>query len=161
MSSYLRSWIYGQSQQSLEPEPAVTLSISPPQPEDDDDKTETGDAGDDDNDIPPAFPALNSAQRASSTNTTSLKPVPPSSVPPLPRILTDTQLMPPPPLPASALRVPGAPQPKASSMLQLPPTTTKAPVPASKRREKVALAPGFGPLDWAKLKSSGVDLRVR
>ena len=160
MSSYLRNWVYGQSSVALqEPEPAVSLSISPPQCDEDGSNTEVG-GGRDDDDAPPAFPALNSAQRASSS---SLAPPSPPPVSPIPRILTDTHLMPPPSLPASALRVPGAPQPKlssASSMLQLPTTTTKPPVPASKRREKVALAPGFGPLDWAQLKSSGADLRV-
>jgi N-acetylmuramoyl-L-alanine amidase len=47
--------------------------------------------------------------------------------------------------------------------LALPPSTTK-PMPnvntKGKARAKVALAPGHGALDWASLKSSGVDLRV-
>ena len=43
------------------------------------------------------------------------------------------------------------------STLGLPPSTNKPPI--KKSREKVALAPGFGPLDWAALKSSGSDLR--
>lgn len=30
-----------------------------------------------------------------------------------------------------------------------------------KRRQKVILEPGHSPLDWARLKSSGKDLRVR
>jgi hypothetical protein len=87
---------------------------------------------------------MNSAQRAST---------PASRVP---RILTDSELMPPPPLPRLASRTPGLP---SSSSLNVPPTTTKAPVKPSKRREKVALAPGHSPLDWAALKSSGQDLR--
>jgi cytochrome b involved in lipid metabolism len=40
--------------------------------------------------------------------------------------------------------------------LMLPPSTTSKPKPRSK---KVALAPGFGQLDWAKRTSSGEDLR--
>ncbi|KAI0300780.1 cytochrome b5 [Russula brevipes] len=44
-----------------------------------------------------------------------------------------------------------------------PPTTTKPPTQLSKtkKREKVILAPGHSPLDWAALKSSGTDLRAR
>ena len=40
-----------------------------------------------------------------------------------------------------------------------PPSTIKA--PSKKASRKVALAPGHGPLDWANLKKSGADLRVR
>jgi len=32
--------------------------------------------------------------------------------------------------------------------------------PQKRPRQKVVLAPGFSPLDWARLKSSGTDLRV-
>ncbi|CAO3599256.1 unnamed protein product [Absidia cylindrospora] len=35
-----------------------------------------------------------------------------------------------------------------------------AATPQSKRRQKVMLEPGHSPLDWARLKSSGQDLRV-
>ncbi|KAL1741889.1 cytochrome b5-like heme/steroid binding domain-containing protein [Schizophyllum fasciatum] len=66
--------------------------------------------------------------------------------------------MPPPPNPALAARNPGlAPPPRAGQGggLALPPSTSK-PIRA---REKVALAPGYGPLDWANLKASGTDLR--
>jgi len=43
----------------------------------------------------------------------------------------------------------------------MPPPTTKKPPSLSKVRErqKVVLAPGHSPLDWAALKSSGADLR--
>ncbi|KAI0303645.1 cytochrome b5 [Multifurca ochricompacta] len=43
-----------------------------------------------------------------------------------------------------------------------PPTTTRPPaqLAKSKKREKVVLAPGHSPLDWAALKTSGTDLRV-
>jgi len=32
--------------------------------------------------------------------------------------------------------------------------------PQNRPRQKVVLAPGHSPLDWARLKSSGTDLRV-
>lgn len=44
-----------------------------------------------------------------------------------------------------------------SGGLSLPPSTTTKPKPRSR---KVALAPGHSPLDWARLKASGTDLRV-
>ncbi|KIJ39048.1 hypothetical protein M422DRAFT_175681 [Sphaerobolus stellatus SS14] len=43
-----------------------------------------------------------------------------------------------------------------------PPTTTRpppAPTRVKNKRNKVMLAPGHSPLDWAALKSSGADLR--
>ncbi|KAJ4477364.1 hypothetical protein J3R30DRAFT_209440 [Lentinula aciculospora] len=97
------------------------------------DEDDGSDTEKEDNDTAPAFPSLNSAQRMQSIYTT----------------LTDTQLMPPPAAP------------NLSSGLAVPLTTTKSPVKSSKKREKVALAPGHSPLDWAALKSSGKDLRVR
>lgn len=42
--------------------------------------------------------------------------------------------------------------------LPLPASTTSKPV---KPRRKVVLEPGYSQLDWAKLKGSGEDLRVR
>jgi len=110
--------------------PAI-LEISPP-PSDDEDFDEN-------DDTPPAFPSLSSAQRIAT----------PSSG--IPRILTDSQLMPPPPAPHLATRQPGV----ATASLAVPTTTTKP----TKRKGKVALAPGHGALDWASLKSSGEDLR--
>lgn len=113
MADYIRSWL----------KPAVPVpQINTQEPDAEDDNiTITGD--DEEDDSPPAFPALNSAQRASGR-------------------ATDAQLMPPP------------------SMLALPLSTTKVPAKPSKKREKVALAPGHGALDWANLKNSGQDLRV-
>ncbi|TDL19952.1 cytochrome b5 [Rickenella mellea] len=150
MTSYLRNWIYGVTP-VVQEEPNILLNISPPPSDHEDSASEDGE----ENDEPPAFPALSSAQRMSSSAQNS------SGTLGLPGMLLDSSLMPPPPLPSKALRVPGAPQPTASggATLQLPPSTTKPPVKVSKRREKVALAPGFGPLDWAALKSSGADLR--
>ena len=158
MASYLKSWLYAQS-----PDPTASnvpsIETSPPAVEDDDDSETVH--GDDD--VPPAFPAVNSAQRAASGSGTQVGAVP--------RILTDAQLMPPPPAPSLAARRPGVSGatsignslavPSASSSTLLPPPTTTKPPPKPAKRAKVALAPGHGPLDWANLKKSGQDLRVR
>ena len=56
--------------------------------------------------------------------------------------------MPPPPIPARVTN----PENLAPSVSTLP--------PQKRPRQKVVLAPGFSPLDWARLKSSGTDLRV-
>lgn len=61
------------------------------------------------------------------------------------------------PLPSSNSE--SKPAAAAPASLSLPPSTTVKPNPAIKKRQKVALAPGCSPLDWAKLKSSGKDLR--
>ncbi|KAH8826280.1 cytochrome b5 [Flagelloscypha sp. PMI_526] len=121
MTSMLWSWL---GAGAVQPEiPSTSISIEEPTEDADGSETEQED------DTPPSFPALNSAQRISSstTNSTSL-PAPGSS-----------SLMPPPPF-----------------ALQTWLTTTEKP---KKPREKVALAPGHSPLDWANLKSSGEDLR--
>jgi len=146
MTSYLRSWLYSgtstvEPNPDSDPLPVIERISPPPDEEDDGEETETERK---DDDRPPAFPALNSAQRAQSSQ--------------LPAILTDSQLMPPPPLPSLALRQPGTTS--KTNMLAAPPRTLKPPAKPSKKREKVALAPGFGPLDWAALKSSGTNLRV-
>lgn len=143
MTSYLRNWLYSQgSTEQADGAPSIETSLAA---EDDDAETVHGD----DDDAPPAFPAMNSAQRAAQTDA-------------VPRILTDAQLMPPPPAPALASRRPGGlgvPSTSSSSSLLAPVTTTKPP-PQPAKRGKVALAPGHGPLDWANLKKSGQDLRV-
>jgi hypothetical protein len=115
-------------------------------PDDDDDDGEATEREDDD-DRPAAFPALNSAQRAS-TRTSNL---------PIPTILTGQ--VPSLPNPSLATRNPSAARANVNSLM-LPPTTLK-PLTSAAKKGKVALAPGFGPLDWASLKSSGADLRVR
>ena len=143
MSSYLRSWLYGvpsEVEHNQRAVPSIETISPPPEEEDEGEDTET----ERDYDRPPAFPALNSAQRASATSS----------------LLTDSQLMPPPPVPSLAVRQPGVPLSKGN-MLAVPPRTEKPPLKPSRKREKVALAPGYGPLDWAALKSSGADLRVR
>ncbi|KDR76136.1 hypothetical protein GALMADRAFT_139878 [Galerina marginata CBS 339.88] len=141
MTSYLRSWLYsGTSDVDSAALSVPTLNrISPPaSDEEDGEETET----ELDDDSPPAFPSLNSAQRVQSSR--------------LPRILSDSELMPPPPLPSLAVRQPGVPP---SNSLAVPLTTTKPPPKPSKKSGKVALSPGHSPLDWAALKSSGADLR--
>lgn len=161
MSSFLRDWF---SLDTAAPPPVSTRIAIPGsfsrQEDDDDDGSNT--AGEDD--VPPAFPALNSAQRAapsSSTPNTSAQTITPSQIPTI--LSDDAKSMPPPPLPGLASRQPGvlrAPrsQVASSSSLLAPMATTERPKKPSK---KVALAPGYGPLDWASLKSSGQDLRVR
>lgn len=146
--SYLRNWFSLDA--AVPPPPSTRTTIPGSFTEDDDDGSST--AGEDD--VPPAFPAPNSAQRAapsSSTLTTSN----------IPTVLSDNALMPPPPVPDLASRQPGVPVARpqiASSSLLAPMATTERP---KKPSRKVVLAPGYGPLDWASLKSSGQDLRVR
>jgi hypothetical protein len=137
MTSYLLSWFSSPTSTILEPTPSEPIpQILETLPPSDDEGSETEK---EDDDRPPAFPALFSAQRASSG---------------IPRILTDTDLMPPPPLPSLASRRPGVP----SSSSLTPPATTKRPPKVSTKNRKVALAPGHSPLDWANLRST--DLRV-
>lgn len=120
-----------------------------------------------DDDIPPAFPSLNSAQRQSSSSTSKATPTPaPSkaaaflqSVAPRPAATSNTLMAPPQP-----------PAPARSGGLAAPPSTSALTAPAGvggasgalsqsgKSRKKVALAPGCSPLDWARLKNS-TDLR--
>jgi len=152
MSSYLRSWF---TSVPAAPPPVPSIEEHEPEPDDDTDAI-TIKADDDDNydDTPPAFPALNSAQRVA-TSSRSNEP---------PRILSDKAagLMPPPPVPGLTKRTPGVPAttslfiPSTPNTLALPTSTTKRP----KVSRKVQLAPGHGALDWANLKSSGKDLRV-
>ncbi|KAF7327998.1 Cytoplasm protein [Mycena kentingensis (nom. inval.)] len=140
MTSYLRSWLTGAPSVAPDPTPDI-VRISPPASDDDGDDTETED---NDNSVP-AFPALNSAQRAHT---------------PSQRIISDSALMPPPPVPSLASRSPGvSSRSSAGASLLAPTTTTQKPQKPTKKREKVALAPGHSPLDWAALKSCGTDLR--
>lgn len=137
MSSYLRSWLPTLSLLQSSPTPATEEEESPTTPTPTTPYSLSVENPDDDS--PPAFPAVQSAQRIS---------------------LAPSTLMPPPPIPSP--RIPGAPAPSSSSSLMPPPSTTKPPtqLSKSKKREKVVLAPGHSPLDWAALKSSGADLRV-
>ncbi|KAG2079281.1 cytochrome b5 [Suillus decipiens] len=118
--------------------------------EEDDDGSDT--AGEDDK--LPAFPAINSAQRAAAPLSSSDS----STGYSIPKVLTDSALMPPPPVPSLVTRQPGVPPPQSSSF-PLAPMTTKQPPKRPSGRDKVALAPGFGPPDWGNLKASGQNLR--
>ncbi|OCH83801.1 cytochrome b5 [Obba rivulosa] len=149
MTSFLRSWLSSQAPTTSADVPSI-VEASPVLNTDDDDETVHG--GDDapTDDAPPAFPSLNSAQRVGAS-----KPARTDNA--LPRVLTDAQLMPPPPVPSLASRSLGVPAVSGAGSLAVPPSTHKP--PASAKRLKVALAPGHGPLDWANLKRSGQDLR--
>ncbi|KAG2129506.1 cytochrome b5-like heme/steroid binding domain-containing protein [Suillus bovinus] len=155
--SYLRGWFsLDTSSSAIDVEPNDSYSnqsssVPEVNEEDEDDGSDT--AGE--NDEPPAFPAINSAQRAATSPSSSSNS---SSGFNVPSILTDSALMPPPPVPGLATRRPGVPPPQSSSFLLAPMTTTQPPKRLSKR-DKVALAPGFGPLDWGNLKASGQNLR--
>lgn len=152
MTSFLRSWLSSQTPTASRDLPSIVESTAPIDTDDNDD-VETVHGADDvsTDDSPPSFPSLYSAQRVgSSTPSTSRNA--------LPRVLTDAQLMPPPPVPSLASRSLGVPTAAGSGSLAVPPSTNKP--PASAKRLKVALAPGHGPLDWANLKRSGQDLRV-
>ncbi|KAF8271135.1 cytochrome b5-like heme/steroid binding domain-containing protein [Lactarius quietus] len=147
MASYLRTWLpMLPSLSTLQANPKSTEE----EEEEDSPTTPTNptlciEEPDAEDDFPPAFPAIGSAQRLSSTPTSSFTP--------------SSTLMLPPPLPAP--RIPGPPTPSSASSLMPPPTTTKPLTRGtkSKKREKVILAPGHSPLDWAALKTSGADLR--
>lgn len=144
MASYLRSWLVSPS------DPSSHAQSIPGSFNDEDDDN-------DHDDTPPAFPALNSIQRSTRDNAPTI--LPPRSPSP------DTLRMPPPPLPSlKSLTRAGLNAPTSSNSL-LPPPSTVQRMPntntKSKARAKVALTPGHSPLDWARLKSSGEDLRVR
>ena len=86
----------------------------------DDEGARDDDSVPEDDDAVPAFPALNSIQRA------------------------------------------GGGGSRAAGGLALPHSTTSKPAPVKRSgRGKVALEPGFSQLDWARLKASGADLKVR
>lgn len=112
------------------------------------------DQPEDDIDAPPSFPMLDSAQRSQAPKL-SVQPHSPEVdfdvVPPSPSTSSDRTASPP---------TRHQTLPAATTSLQTPPTTTKKPNPAIKKRQKVALAPGCSPLDWARVKSSG-DPKLR
>ncbi|KAJ3744954.1 cytochrome b5 [Lentinula detonsa] len=139
MASYLRSWL---SLPTASYPTSTSSGSIPTTSSSNHDEDGGSDTEKEDNDEAPAFPSFNSAQRMQSE---------------IPKILTDTELMPPPPVPALRNRTIGVPT--STGGLAVPITTTKPPAKPGKKREKVALAPGHSPLDWAALKSSGKDLR--
>jgi hypothetical protein len=139
MTTFLRGWLTPgssvvETSGTSPTSDTPSPTISPPSDDEDGSITET----EQHDDSPPAFPSLLSAQRIQA---------------PASAIITDAQRMPPPPLLRSLQR-----NPAAISSLAVPLTTTKRP---PKKREKVVLAPGHSTLDWAILKASGQDLRVR
>jgi hypothetical protein len=108
-------------------------------------------------DAAPQFPLPDSAQRS--------RPAPPSF---------DIDIRPPSPdqededEPPSDLNIAILPGTVPLGNMAPPPSTTAkpafgmqngAPVSKAKRREKVALGPGYSPLDWARLTQSGRNLR--
>ncbi|PCH44488.1 cytochrome b5, partial [Wolfiporia cocos MD-104 SS10] len=140
---YLCSWLFSQDVNATNPSPTI---IEPAENTDADD-TETIHGGNNNDDTPPSFPSLNSVQCLAPSTQQNVAP----------RILTDSELMPPPPVPSLAARGPGVAS--STGSLAVPLTTVKPPAKPSAKRGKVALAPGHGPLDWANLKKSGHDLR--
>ncbi|KAF2728521.1 hypothetical protein EJ04DRAFT_516526 [Polyplosphaeria fusca] len=126
---------------------------------------------------PPSFPALNSAQRASSQpQIAPMAPPPkPSLMAPPPRP-TSSSLMPPPtrtlpsnlralPKPSTSLNVPSSgPLPNRGPVPHRGPPASNnslAPQPMFKTpnpRNKVTLTPGHSPLDWANLQREGTNL---
>ncbi|KAG8738190.1 hypothetical protein FRC10_007158 [Ceratobasidium sp. 414] len=158
--------------------PGLEINVSEPSPP-------ASVKGDEDDDAPPPFPLPNSIQRSGGTSSNSANETainPGSSLAttpaPAPRSRSrspDSKSMPPPPIPSRLASlstnglVASTQQPSRSTIvlpsvggLALPPSTT-SPMPnvnkKGKVRAKVALTPGHGALDWAKLKSSGADLR--
>ncbi|CCX07930.1 Similar to Cytochrome b5 reductase 4; acc. no. Q502I6 [Pyronema omphalodes CBS 100304] len=128
----------------------------------------------DDDDLPPMFPAMNSAQRAGV----------PSSLPVNNKAIPTN--MPPPPLPnrnprmqnpSSWATVPsGGARQNPAAAARAPPRSQLAvqgagasgvaagngltlPGRQGKSRKKVVLNPGHSPLDWARLQKSGINLR--
>jgi len=140
--------------------PTLNLELPP----DSDDEAEDEDLK---NLPPPSFPALNSIQRASGPSYTrgppKLNPISNSSA------SLDAKLMPPPlrpsirpptqPNTAAALRapptgpLPNRLPPTSPSTLQLPSHRLTNPA-----RQKVVLAPGYSPLDWATLQRTTPNL---
>ncbi|KAG9014016.1 hypothetical protein FRB94_000213 [Tulasnella sp. JGI-2019a] len=152
MSSYLNGWLTtgwtGITPRTVAkpsaPPPPEIATIAPL------DSSQDLDDGFED-DTPPAFPSLNSAQR-------SLGPTQFPSSQSGSKSAADAKLMPPPPPPLLRLN-----EGSAETSLALPDSTLKKPPNTNskkKSRDKVALTPGHSMLDWANLKSSGQDLRV-
>ncbi|KAK1222889.1 hypothetical protein PQX77_014311 [Marasmius sp. AFHP31] len=154
MTSFLRSWL--PSYPTATPEPRSTPQVEVEEPADD----SGSDTEREDNDEVPAFPSLNSAQRVKSSLSTGRNDTELMPPPPLPRNLDPNMASRTPGMSPSSLGVPSSSSlgvPSSSSSLAVQSTTKPPPKP--KGRNKVALAPGHSPLDWAALKSSGADLR--
>lgn len=124
---------------------------------------------DDDDDTPPSFPALNSAQRASgpanslasanSRRTQQMLPPPRPSRNPNPAARARANQN------SGSLQVRGvgAAGAAATGGLTLPgtrPSSNSARSNTRNRTRRIILEPGHSPLDWARLQRSGIDLRV-
>src|SRR5579859_1869144 len=97
---------------------------------------------------PPDVPSIENGDSSEDPTTPKAKPIVPGLV--LPRNNVSS-LMPPPTITRPLLN-------NTTSSALSPSIST---LPLSKRpRQKVVLAPGHSSLDWARLKSSGTDLRV-
>lgn len=155
MASYLSSWLFGTPTLTNTPpsnkvtptvhEDTPEIEIVPPKDEEEDAESDDGY----DTDRPPAFPALNSPQRAATTTTQRQNIVVLNG-----KGTTGKGLMGPPPPPSRMSQQSGTSLGVTTSLAPL--ATTKV----VKKSRKVALAPGHSTLDWANLKSSGADLRV-
>lgn len=134
-------------------DPQNRLGLSLPVPSSSNDSSPTLNDDDEEDNEPPSFPLPNSIQRASSTSTSS------SSKPPAPPVPTFNFSSPP-----SRPNDESSDEEDASlppvrieeGSLAAPTRTVKLP----KKRVKVSIEKGYSQLDWARLKSSGVDLRV-
>lgn len=168
MTAYLHSWLSPRSHSDESVPTIVNSSASLAIPgaftfDDDNDDAETiRGQSPAHNDVPPAFPSLNSAQRIDSSGIAT------ATATSIPRIMADCEHMPPPPVPrfTSGRRAgPVPPSESSTNALAVPskgnlltlPSTSSKPLKVSR---KVALAPGHGPLDWANLKKSASNLRV-
>ncbi|ORX37163.1 cytochrome b5-like heme/steroid binding domain-containing protein [Kockovaella imperatae] len=135
----------------------------------------------DDLDIPPLFPLPNSAQRSSAPGSSSSQHDAGGSRPPAPTF----NLAPPSPPkntedeePPSELNIAVLPDATPLGDMAPPPSTTQRPdfgiqpggidvsgsasngdLPKKKKRGKVPLAPGYSQLDWARVTTSGRNLR--
>ena len=150
---------------------SIRLSVDGHHADDDSDSGESFESATDgpsvaieDDDAPPAFPSLNSAQRQSSSSNHGNQETSASS-----KAASFLQSVAPRPPSSNTLMAPptGLPPPRSGG-LAAPPSTSALTAPVGvggasgvkggKSRKKVALAPGCSPLDWARLKNS-TDLR--
>lgn len=163
MASYLSSWLFGtpatttNTQSHNQPSSQINKNAHLEAPDIEviaPAESEEADSDDDgyDTDRPPAFPALNSPQRAASSSQTKTKIVTLNGKSTASSNGGKGLMAPPPPRLGASLNVTTA----ATDGSLAPLATTKI----AKKSRKVALAPGHSTLDWANLKTSGADLRV-
>ncbi|KAK9464103.1 uncharacterized protein V1516DRAFT_669565 [Lipomyces oligophaga] len=132
-------------------------------------------------DKPSPFPALNSSQRASPASAVQQQPSQPSLKPPISNMappnsrtipdrsqsaITSGRVIQERPLPTfnfsnASRRTPATATPSSRHLAPPDATNSQSLASAQRRRAKVALDPGFSQLDWAMLKSKGIDLSGR